>query len=111
MKHKHLTTTEREIITKKLLLAVSIRAISLALELSPSSTSREILSHLLSEIYALETVSLAAEKRAWNSRNAKTIPAEIWAYIIEKLKQKTANEISGFLKNRRDIVLSHSTLV
>jgi IS30 family transposase len=111
MKYKHLTTTERELIAKKLRLGLSIRAIALALERSPSSISREIRRNSLHEIYAPETARLAAEKRARNCRNAKTISAETWVYVVEKLQQKYSPEqISGVLKNRLDIVLSHSTI-
>jgi IS30 family transposase len=79
-------TTERELIAKKLRLGMSIQSIALALERSPSSISREISSNSLIEIYAPESVRLAAEKRARNSRNAKTISAKVWMYAIEKLK-------------------------
>jgi IS30 family transposase len=59
MKYKHLTTTERELIAKKLRLGMSIRAIALALERSPSSISREIRRNSLHKIYAPETARLA----------------------------------------------------
>jgi IS30 family transposase len=111
MKYKHLTATERELIAKKLRLGLSIRAIAQALERSPSSISREIRRNSLTEIYAPETARLAAEKRARNCRNAKTISAETWVYVVEKLQQKHSPEqISGVLKNRLAIVLSHSTI-
>ena len=111
MKYAHLNATERELIAKKLHAGESIRAIAKALERSPSSISREIRRNSLTEIYAPETARLAAEKRARNSRNAKTISAENWVYVVEKLQQKHSPEqISGFLKNRLAITLSHSTI-
>ena len=86
MKYAHLTTTERELIAKKLRAGESIRAIAKSLERSPFSIYREIRRNKTNEIYAPETARLAAEKRALNSRNAKTISAEIWTYVFEKLQ-------------------------
>jgi IS30 family transposase len=111
MKYAHLNVTEREFIAKKLHTGESIRAIAKALERSPSSISREIRRNSLADNYVPKTARLAAEKRARNSRNAKTISAKIWPYVVEKLQQKHSPEqISGVLKNRLAITLSFSTI-
>ena len=83
MKYAHLNATERELIAKKLRVGESIRAIAKALERSPSSISREIRRNSLTDRYAPETARLAAEKRAQNSRNAKTISAEVWLMFFK----------------------------
>jgi IS30 family transposase len=58
-----------------------------------------------------KTARLAAEKRARNSRNAKTISAEIWPYVFEKLKKKHSPEqICGVLKKQLNFTLSFSTI-
>ena len=111
MKYAHLNVTERELIAKKLHAGESIRTISKALERSPSSISREIRRNSLADNYVPKTARLAAEKRARNSRNAKTISAEIWPYVFEKLKKKYSPEqICGVLKKQLNFTLSFSTI-
>lgn len=111
MKYAHLNATERELIAKKLRVGESMRAIAKALERSPSSISREIRRNSLADRYAPQTARLAAEKRARNSRNAKTISAEILAYVFEKLKKKHSPEqICGVLKKQLNVTLSFSTI-
>lgn len=111
MKYAHLNTREREIIALKLNEGASIRCIAKALERSASSVLREIKRNSELGFYSADAARLAAENRAKNSRNAKTIPAKIWSYVVEKIKQKFSPEqISGLLKKNFKITLSYSAI-
>jgi len=106
--YKQLTSEQRYQISALKKIGYGPTEIAKELEVHKSSISRELSRNMGERGYRPKQANEKAFERRTNATTRKRISAEIWEVVKEKLRQDWSPEqVSGWLKKRQEIRISH----